>query len=206
FTDAATKDTVTDTPTLNDTDGTTLSGTGEPGATVDITDGNGNPVATTEVEEDGTFSVDLDPMPEDGTELTATATDPAGNTSAPSNPVTVDSNTDTTPPAEGDNSIAFVDGGDAFLNADEIGNVTLTGSIEDGLDSSNVQLVITDGEGGSVTVDPADITVDGTTLTVAGQNLSDLAEGELTATLTVTDDAGNAAEFTDAATKDTVTD
>ncbi|MEL0618717.1 hypothetical protein V6243_18015, partial [Cobetia marina] len=75
-----------------------------------------------------------------------------------------------------------------------------------GLSSDNVQLVITDGEGGSVTVDPADITVDGTTLTVAGQDLSDLAEGELTATLTVTDEAGNAAEFTDAATKDTVTD
>ncbi|WP_176494538.1 hypothetical protein, partial [Cobetia sp. 5-25-4-2] len=96
--------------------------------------------------------------------------------------------------------------GDGFLNADEIGNVTLTGSIEDGLSSDNVQLVITDGEGGSVTVDPADITVDGTTLTVAGQDLSDLSEGELTATLTVTDEAGNAAEFTDAATKDTVTD
>ncbi|MDH2375545.1 hypothetical protein QD228_17080, partial [Cobetia sp. 3AK] len=46
-------------------------------------------------------------------------------------------------------------------------------------------------------------TVDGTTLTVAGQNLSDLAEGELTATLTVTDEAGNEAEFTDATTKDT---
>ncbi|MEL0618702.1 Ig-like domain-containing protein, partial [Cobetia marina] len=79
--DAATKDTVTDTPTLNDTDGTTLSGTGEPGATIDITDGNGEEVATTEVGNDGTFSVELDPMPEDGTELTATATDPAGNTS-----------------------------------------------------------------------------------------------------------------------------
>ncbi|MDL2193085.1 hypothetical protein QQF40_17065, partial [Cobetia sp. LC6] len=70
-------------------------------------------------------------------------------------------------------------------------------------DSSNVQLVITDGEGGSVTVDPADITVDGTTLTVAGQDLSGLAEGELTATLTVTDDAGNAADFTADSVKDT---
>ncbi|AVV35249.1 hypothetical protein C8233_17880 [Halomonas sp. SF2003] len=190
-------------PVLEETDGTTLAGTGEPGATVDITDGNGNPVATTEVEEDGTFSVDLDPMPGDGTELTATATDPAGNTSGPSNPVTVDSNTDTTPPAEGDNSIAFGDGGDGFLNADEIGNVTLSGTIEDGLDSSNVQLVITDGEGGSVTIDTADITVDGTTLTVAGQDLSELAEGELTATLTVTDDSDNAADFTADSVKDT---
>ncbi|WP_176494548.1 hypothetical protein, partial [Cobetia sp. 5-25-4-2] len=59
---------------------------------------------------------------------------------------------DATSPSADDNSIAFDDGGDGFLNADEIGNVTLTGSIEDGLDSSNVQLVITDGEGGSVTV------------------------------------------------------
>ncbi|QWN35843.1 BapA prefix-like domain-containing protein [Cobetia sp. 4B] len=204
FTADSVKDTVTDTPTLNDTDGTTLSGTGEPGATIEITDGNGNPVATTEVEEDGTFSIELDPMPEDGTELTATATDPAGNTSGPSNPVTVDTATDTTPPAAGENSIAFGDGGDGFLNADEIGNVTLSGTIEDGLDSGNVQLVITDGAGGSVTVDTADITVDGTTLTVAGQDLSELAEGELTATLTVSDNAGNAAQFDDVATKDTI--
>ncbi|AVV35248.1 hypothetical protein C8233_17875 [Halomonas sp. SF2003] len=204
FTADSVKDTVTDTPTLNDTDGTTLSGTGEPDATIEITDSNGNPVATAEVGEDGTFSVELDPMPEDGTELTATATDPAGNTSDPSNPVIVDTATDTTPPAEGENSIAFGDGGDGFLNADEIGNVTLTGTIEEGLDSSNVQLVITDGEGGSVTVDTADITIDGTTLTVAGQDLSGLAEGELTATLTVTDNAGNAAQFDDVATKDTI--
>ncbi|AVV35265.1 hypothetical protein C8233_17975 [Halomonas sp. SF2003] len=87
----------------------------------------------------------------------------------------------TPPPAAGENSIAFGDGGDGFLNADEVNNVTLTGTIEDGLDSDNVQLVITDGEGGSVTIDTADITVDGTTLTVAGQDLSELAEGELTA-------------------------
>ncbi|AVV35264.1 hypothetical protein C8233_17970 [Halomonas sp. SF2003] len=113
--------------------------------------------------DDGNFEITLDPALEDGTELTARATDPAGNTSGPSNPVIVDTATDTTPPAEGDNSIAFGDGGDGFLNADEIGNVTLSGTIEEGLDSGNVQLVITDGQGGSVTVDTADITVDGTT-------------------------------------------
>ncbi|MDH2292984.1 Ig-like domain-containing protein, partial [Cobetia sp. 10Alg 146] len=204
FTAASVKDTTApEAPVLEETDGTTLAGTGEPGTTVDIIDSNGNPVATTEVAEDGTFSVDLDPALEDGTELTATATDPAGNASGPSNSVTVDTNTDTTPPAEGENSIAFGDGGDGFLNADEIGNVTLTGTIEDGLDSSNVQLVITDSAGGSITVDTADITVDGTTLTVAGQDLSGLAEGELTATLTVTDDSNNASDFTAASVKDT---
>ncbi|TKD59158.1 hypothetical protein FBG13_17665, partial [Cobetia marina] len=183
--------------------GTTLSGTGEPGTTVDITDGDGNVIDSVEVGDDGNFDITLDPALEDGTELTATATDPAGNASGPSNPVTVDTNTDTTPPAEGENSIAFGDGGDGFLNADEIGNVTLTGTIEDGLDSSNVQLVITDSAGGSITVDTADITVDGTTLTVAGQDLSGLAEGELTATLTVTDDSNNASDFTAASVKDT---
>ncbi|MDL2193076.1 hypothetical protein QQF40_17010, partial [Cobetia sp. LC6] len=125
------------------------------------------------------------------------------NTSDPSNSVIVDTATDTTPPAAGENSIAFGDGDDGFLNADEIGNVTLSGTIEDGLDSGNVQLVITDGEGGSVTIDTADITVEGTNLIVAGQDLSGLAEGELTATLTVTDNAGNSAEFLDTSTKDT---
>ncbi|MEL0618678.1 hypothetical protein V6243_17770, partial [Cobetia marina] len=33
---------------------------------------------------------------------------------------------DATSPSADDNSIAFDDGGDGFLNADEIGNVTLT--------------------------------------------------------------------------------
>ncbi|MBR9799763.1 MAG: Biofilm associated protein, partial [Gammaproteobacteria bacterium] len=65
-------------------------------------------------------------------------------------------------------------------------------------------MVITDGDGGSVTVDTADITVEGTTLTVAGQDLSGLAEGELTATLTVTDEAGNDNSFTAASVKDTI--
>ncbi|TKD61453.1 BapA prefix-like domain-containing protein, partial [Cobetia marina] len=190
-------------PVLEPTDGTTLTGTGEPGTTVDITDGDGNVIESVEVGDDGNFDITLDPALEDGTELTATATDPAGNASGPSNPVTVDTNTDTTPPAEGENSISFGDGGDGFLNADEIGNVTLTGTIEDGLDSSNVQLVITDSASGSITVDIADITVDGSTLTVAGQDLSSLAEGELTATLTVTDDSNNASDFTAASVKDT---
>ncbi|MDH2292304.1 Ig-like domain-containing protein [Cobetia sp. 10Alg 146] len=161
---------------------------------------------------DGTTWIDIPEASVTGTAvsydsgLTESATvqlrvqDAAGNTGpATSQDVVIDA----TSPSADDNSIAFDDGGDGFLNADEIGNVTLTGSIEDGLDSSNVQLVITDGEGGSVTVDPADITVVGTTLTVAGQNLSGLAEGELTATLTVTDDAGNDNSFTADSVKDT---
>ncbi|MDL2193050.1 Ig-like domain-containing protein, partial [Cobetia sp. LC6] len=98
--------TVPEAPVLEPSDGTTLVGTGEPGATVDITDGDGNIVDSVEVDEDGNFEITLNPALEDGTELTATTTDPAGNTSGPSNPVTVDSNTDTTPPAEGENSIA----------------------------------------------------------------------------------------------------
>ncbi|AVV35263.1 hypothetical protein C8233_17965 [Halomonas sp. SF2003] len=56
FSDSATKDTTApEAPVLEETDGTTLAGSGEPGATIEITDGNGNPITTTEVEEDGTF-------------------------------------------------------------------------------------------------------------------------------------------------------
>ncbi|AVV35267.1 hypothetical protein C8233_17985 [Halomonas sp. SF2003] len=46
--------------------------------------------------DDGNFEITLDPALEDDTELTATATDPAGNTSGPSNPAIVDTATDTT--------------------------------------------------------------------------------------------------------------
>ena len=77
-------------PTIDPTDGTEISGTGEIGATVTVTtnedpsriftvdvvdDGNGNGVWTIP-------SSEIDPGLEDGVELTATQTDPAGNTSA----------------------------------------------------------------------------------------------------------------------------
>ncbi|MBO3616661.1 Ig-like domain-containing protein, partial [Pseudomonas aeruginosa] len=71
----------TATPTVYPSNGTTLSGTAEPGATVTLTDGNGNPIGQVTAEGSGNWSfTPTTPMPE-GTVVNATATDASGNTS-----------------------------------------------------------------------------------------------------------------------------
>ncbi|WP_313436650.1 Ig-like domain-containing protein [Novosphingobium sp.] len=85
-------------PVLNPTDGTTISGTAEAGATIGVdTNGDGTPDATTVAREDGTWSVTLPTPLSDGTVVGATATDAAGNVSGAGN-ATVDTAIDTTPP------------------------------------------------------------------------------------------------------------
>ncbi|HID9842808.1 TPA: Ig-like domain-containing protein [Pseudomonas aeruginosa] len=78
------------TPVVNPSNGTTLSGTAEPGATVTLTDGNGNPIGQVTADGSGNWSFTPGtPLP-NGTVVNATASDPTGNTSAPAS-TTVDS-------------------------------------------------------------------------------------------------------------------
>ncbi|MCT0564801.1 Ig-like domain-containing protein [Pseudomonas aeruginosa] len=78
------------TPTVDPSNGTTLSGTAEPGATVTLTDGNGNPIGQVTADGSGNWSfTPTTPLP-NGTVVNATASDPTGNTSAPAS-TTVDS-------------------------------------------------------------------------------------------------------------------
>ncbi|MCK0715100.1 Ig-like domain-containing protein, partial [Chromohalobacter sarecensis] len=198
FTDSATLDTVApDTPVIDPTDGDTISGTAEAGSTVTVTDGDGNTIGEPViVGDDGTWTVTPDTPLADGDEVTATATDPAGNASEPATETV-----DAVPPAVGDNNVTFADN---VYNADEVGNVTLTGQVEDG--ASITSLVITSTNGGvPLEIDPATVTIaaDGS-FSLDDVDVTGLNDGELTATLTVEDAAGNSAEFTDSATLDTV--
>ena len=77
-------------PVVNASNGTTISGTAEPGATVTLTDGSGNPIGQTTVDGSGNWSFTPGTPLANGTVVNATATDPTGNTSAPSS-TTVDS-------------------------------------------------------------------------------------------------------------------
>ncbi|MCO3101204.1 BapA prefix-like domain-containing protein [Pseudomonas aeruginosa] len=78
------------TPTVDPSNGTTLSGTAEPGATVTLTDGNGNPIGQVTADGSGNWTfTPSTPLP-NGTVVNATATDPSGNASSPAS-VTVDS-------------------------------------------------------------------------------------------------------------------
>ena len=71
-------------PDIDPTDGTTLTGTGEPGATVEVTYPGLTSPLTVVVDEDGTWEIDpLSPQPEDGETIFATQTDEAGNESGP---------------------------------------------------------------------------------------------------------------------------
>jgi hypothetical protein len=61
-----------------------VTGTGEPGATVDVTDGGGNTLCQTTVQPDGTWSCTVTtPLPEGPNEIIVTQVDPGGNTSEP---------------------------------------------------------------------------------------------------------------------------
>ncbi|WP_411969647.1 Ig-like domain-containing protein [Pseudomonas sp. p1(2021b)] len=76
-------------PVVNPSNGSLITGTAEPGSTVTLTDGNGNPIGEANADGSGNWTfTPSSPLP-DGTVISATATDPAGNT-GPQASVTVD--------------------------------------------------------------------------------------------------------------------
>jgi hypothetical protein len=85
-------------PTLNPTDGVTVSGLAEAGAEIAVdTNGDGTPDATTTAAFDGRWSVTFSPGLANGTLVSVVARDTAGNSSGPATG-TVDSAIDSTPP------------------------------------------------------------------------------------------------------------
>lgn len=77
--------TAPDGPVITQSSGTKVSGTAEPGSTIEIdVDGDGKADYTTTADENGNWSVTYDPALADGTAISVTATDPAGNTSGAS--------------------------------------------------------------------------------------------------------------------------
>ncbi|MCO3222297.1 UNVERIFIED_CONTAM: Ig-like domain-containing protein [Pseudomonas aeruginosa] len=194
------------TPVVNPSNGATLSGTAEPGATVTLTDGSGNPIGQVTADGSGNWSfTPTTPLP-NGTVVNATATDASGNTSAGSS-VTVDSVAPATPvinpsngttlsgTAEPGSSVTLTDG-----NGNPIGQVTADGSGNWSFtpstplaDGTVVNATATDPAGntggqGSTTVDaiaPATPTVNLSN----GSSLSGTAEPG--STVTLTDGNGN---------------
>nr|MBG4000044.1 BapA prefix-like domain-containing protein [Pseudomonas aeruginosa] len=122
------------TPTVDPSNGTTLSGTAEPGATVTLTDGNGNPIGQVTADGSGNWTFTPSTPLSNGTVVNATATDPSGNASSPAS-VTVDAVAPATPvvnpsngttlsgTAEPGATVTLTDG-----NGNPIGQVTADGS------------------------------------------------------------------------------
>ncbi|MCG0474245.1 Ig-like domain-containing protein [Pseudomonas aeruginosa] len=194
------------TPVVNPSNGSTLSGTAEPGATVTLTDGNGNPIGQVTADGSGNWSFTPGTPLANGTVVNATATDASGNTSAGSS-VTVDSVAPATPvvnpsngttlsgTAEPGSSVTLTDGSGnpiGQVTADGSGNWSFTPSTPLA-DGTVVNATATDPAGntsgqGSTTVDgvaPATPTVDSSN----GTTLSGTAEPG--ATVTLTDGNGN---------------
>ncbi|MBA7773087.1 MULTISPECIES: BapA/Bap/LapF family large adhesin [Enterobacter] len=71
-------------------DGKTVTGTAEPGSTITLKDMNGNVIGTGQTGSDGTFIVSLGTPLTNGEQITATATDAAGNTSQGTNVIAPD--------------------------------------------------------------------------------------------------------------------
>ncbi|KAB0734369.1 Ig-like domain repeat protein, partial [Pseudomonas aeruginosa] len=130
------------TPIVDPSNGTTLSGTAEPGSSVTLTDGNGNPIGQVTADGSGNWSFTPTTPLADGTVVNATATDAAGNTSgqasvtvdgvAPATPtVNLSNGSSLTGTAEPGSTVTLTDGNGnpiAEVTADGSGNWTYTPS------------------------------------------------------------------------------
>ncbi|WP_121410697.1 Ig-like domain-containing protein [Pseudomonas aeruginosa] len=193
-------------PVINPSNGTTLSGTAEPGATVTLTDGSGNPIGQVTADGSGNWSFTPSTPLADGTVVNATATDPAGNTSGQGS-TTVDGVAPTTPTvnlsngsslsgtAEPGSTVILTDGNGnpiAEVTADGSGNWTYTPStpIANG---TVVNVVAQDAAGNSSP--PATVTVDSSAPPAPVINPSNgvviSGTAEAGATVTLTDAGGN---------------
>ncbi|MYM48849.1 Ig-like domain-containing protein [Pseudomonas aeruginosa] len=122
------------TPVVNPSNGNLLNGTAEPGSTVTLTDGNGNPIGQTTADGSGNWSFTPGSQLPNGTVVNVTASDAAGNTSAPAT-TTVDSSLPSIPqvdPSNGSVISGTADAGNTIIitdgNGNPIGQVTADGS------------------------------------------------------------------------------
>lgn len=114
------------TPTILPSNGTVLSGTGEAGSSIVLSDGNGNPIAQVSVDGNGKWSFTPATALPNGTTVNAVSVDAAGNQSA-----SVSTTVDTTAPA------------DPTINLSN--GTLLTGTAE-----ANALVLLTDGNGNAI--------------------------------------------------------
>ncbi|MFM5140523.1 retention module-containing protein, partial [Aeromonas rivipollensis] len=173
----------------------TLTGTTDaaPGSTVTlvVTDANGNQqTLTTTVNPDGSFSVDVEtPLPDGGYDVTASVTDPAGNTGTAAD----DGSVDSTAPALAITLDANITDDDIINAAETDQQIPVSGTVRGEFN-----------EGDTVTLTVNNVKYTGQvdangrfTILVAGSDL--VADGDKTidASVTSTDAAGNSTTATD---------
>ncbi|XZT92733.1 BapA/Bap/LapF family large adhesin [Acinetobacter baumannii] len=188
--------TAPDAPVINPVNGTDpITGTAEPGSTVTVTYPNGD-TATVVAGPDGTWTVPNPGNLVDGDEVTAIATDPAGNPSLPGTAI-VDA---VGPNTDGVNFTVDSVTADNVINASEAsGNVTVTGVLKNvPADAANtVVTVVINGQTYTATVDS---TAGTWTVSVPGSDLTADADKTIDAKVTFTDAAGNSSSVNDTQT------
>ncbi|MCP9137230.1 Ig-like domain-containing protein, partial [Acinetobacter baumannii] len=182
-------------PVIDPVNGTDpITGTAEPGSTVTVTYPDGS-TKTVVAGPDGTWTVP-NPGLNDGDEVTAVATDPAGNTSGPGTAI-VDA---VGPNTDGVNFAVDSVTADNVINASEAaGNVTITGvlkNVPSDAAATAVTIVI-NGVTYTATVDSAAGTW---TVSVPGSGLVADTDKTIDATVTFTDAAGNSSTVSDTQT------
>ena len=193
-------------------DGLQLTGRGEPGTTVTVTDAAGDIVGTGTVGSDGTFTVDLKPGQTDGGSLDVTLTDAGGNISDPGHVVAPDGEapdapTDLDVNAAGAELTGHGEAGTKVTVTNAAGDVVGTGTVgADGTftvtldpaqtNGGDLEVTLTDAAGntsapGSTLAPDGDAPAAPTNLDVndAGTELS--GRGEAGATVTVKDADGH---------------
>ncbi|HFZ8996759.1 TPA: BapA/Bap/LapF family large adhesin [Citrobacter freundii] len=190
-------------------DGTSVTGTAEPGSTVTITDSNGNTLGTVTVGQDGKFTIPLDPPLLNGETITAIVKDPAGNTSEPATATAPDITdplaiTDLVVAEDGASVSGTAEPGSTVTLSDADGNIL--GTIIAGkngqftlplnpplLNGETVTAIVTDTAGN--TSEPATAQAPDTT---APQAITDLTVAEDGASVSGTAEPGSTVTLTDA--------
>jgi len=193
-------------------DGILLSGHGEAGSRITVTDANGNILGTANVAADGSFSVTLSSAQNNGQTLSIKASDSAGN---PATPVAF-TTPDTQAPAPLTNVALDASGavltgtgepGASVTVRDALGNLIGTGSVGVGgsfslnlstpqTDGQALQVTQTDGAGNPSTPVPVtapDLSVPDavTNVAISANGAVVTGNGQVGATVTVTDASGN---------------
>ncbi|MBB6366353.1 hypothetical protein FHR56_001466 [Xanthomonas sacchari] len=192
-------------PILQPSNGLTIVGSAEAGATVTVTDGNGTLIGQATADASGNWSITPGAALPDGTVLSAIATDAAGNASAPAT-TTVDAVAPATPVLQPSNGSAIVGTAEAGAtvtvtdgNGTLIGQVTADASgnwsITPGTalpDGTVVNAVVTDAAGNASA--PATLTVDAVApaapVLQPSNGTAIVGTAEAGATVTVTDGNG----------------
>ncbi|WP_241651008.1 Ig-like domain-containing protein, partial [Rosenbergiella nectarea] len=153
-------------------DGKTITGKGEAGSTVTVTDASGKELGTGAVGADGTFSVTLTTLQTNGQILSVVLTDTAGNTSVPAS-VTAK---DTTVPAE-PSGAQLSDDGKTITGKGEAGSTVTVKDAE-----GNTLVSATVGSDGTFTITLPTAQTNGQTLSVTSTD----AAGNTSSAATIT--------------------